>query len=301
MTLFTWVLCGLLAGQEGLPRMVCQCRPERTSLALSETVTVELSLEVRGLLRVVVPKNWLDEPSEATWQATPIAAPQVQDLPDGRKRWIQRLKLDPFLVGDAVALQFRPVQVWTESEAQPREQSWPALSLRVTTIVKPTLDQMRPVADYDDGPKATDNTSGFRDFLIGVTVLTLLALAGWWLARYRSRRARVQVWMAQDRLLQLEKVIPELLARELPMLLRHEVSCQWPIAGEAASTMEWLQALEAIPEAAKIAEQLRPILERCDAAKFAGVELLPAECAELLGQARELVQVLTSRNRVSQP
>ena len=77
---------------------------------LSDPLLATVSILGPAPLAVSVPAPLLVETSRPYWQVRPTGAASVEKLPDGRERWTQSYRLEPFTAGDSVPGGIRSVQ-----------------------------------------------------------------------------------------------------------------------------------------------------------------------------------------------
>jgi hypothetical protein len=273
---------------------------DRVELPLSGQVLLELEIEGPRPLHVELPKDLLAEESETFWQVKPQGTVTVSQSGPGRETWRQRWILEPFSTGSELVVQFNPVKVWTQEEAQPREYRWQSITLKVTSSVKPNLGELRPPTDYDDGRLPTPSQSLLVPILsvIGMSLL-LLGL----LCRLRWRPRTVS-FTAEERFL---RVLDELqtapsaeVAAQLPIALRSWLGSEFPEAQPGISNSQLVELLVAKTECQSIVTELGELLERCDLVKFAGTTLSEQDLTRLMEVIREVVQLVATRKRMAQ-
>ena len=122
-------------------------------MSLSEPLTVTLSLEGPAPLRIEPPPGWLSEESAADWKAGASEPARVEPLAGGNERWSITFRVDPYVVGTAVPLQFAPVRVTAGSRVASETVDWPGLEVRlVTSLTDPKPTDARPITGIEEPP-----------------------------------------------------------------------------------------------------------------------------------------------------
>jgi hypothetical protein len=274
------------------PLVTSAATADRTDVRLSDSVRVTLTVEGAAPLRVELPKELLDPPSLEAWRLRPVGAAAVTDLPGGRQRWTQTFRADPYRPG-MLTLGFAPAKAFAGQAPAPVTVDWrPFPQVTVSSPVQDT-DEARPVTGIEHlphPPSATDPRRLTGAILAGLLAAALGAAVVVWVVRRRKPVPLTPVEWATRELDALDGAEGDDFAERLSGVLRTYLERRSGLPATRRTTAELLAAAaEGFP-----GEAVRPILERCDAAKFAGQALTADECRELLAEARAVVEA-TSR------
>ncbi|HET6575888.1 MAG TPA: hypothetical protein VFG68_19960 [Fimbriiglobus sp.] len=271
--------------------MVAAVTAEPRTVRLSESVRVTLSVEGPAPLRVEVPDEVLDGESAAAWRSRPAGPATVTDMPGGRQRWVRSYRLDPYLYleGKPLHLGFAPARAFVDKDPQPKEVVWKPVEVTVTTEVTAATEP-RPTTGIEELPPADGAADSLRDRIavlaaLGVAVV-LVGVVGAWLLR---RRRRVPPPSPEEwAIARLDELAPgdPAFADRLSDVLRTYLERRSGLPATRRTTAELLTAIgsDGLP-----VELVRPVLERCDAAKFAGLDPTADECRQLLAAVRSIV------------
>jgi hypothetical protein len=262
---------------------------EPRAVRLSESVRVTLSVEGTAPLRVELPDEVLDEESAAAWRARPDSPATVTDLPDGRQRWARTYRFDPYLPGQPLRLGFAPAMAFVGTDPQPKEVAWEPVNVTVTTEVTAATEP-RPTTGIEELPSVGTPTTSLRDRIavfagLGGAVVLAGAVGAWLLRRRRRSPPPSPEEWAAARLDELDPDDPAF-ADRLSDVLRTFLERHSGLPATRRTTAELLIAVE--PDTIPV-ELVRPVLERCDAAKFAGLDPAPEERRQLRADARAIV------------
>jgi hypothetical protein len=260
-------------------------------MRLSESLRATLTIQGEAPLRVELPKPLLDPITDRDWKIQPLGSPGVTQLPDGRERWTQTYRLDPYVPGKGMPVIFAAVNV------NGREVLPGGFEVNViTTITEAKAEAAKPVTGIEElPPPPSDNAMSLSPWW-GIAVV---AVAGACVLFVRLRRKVPPVppheWALGmlDHLEQSEAPEAERVAL-LATIVREFIERRFGIAATKLTTQELLAV--PIPWHAEQSESLRQILDACDRAKFAGVVPSTDECGELLSRCRDWVReaVVTS-------
>lgn len=265
---------------------------EPKAVRLSDSVKVTLTIEGDAPLTVEVPKQVLDDTSEAIWQVRPAGPPSLRDGPKpGRQMWQQVYIAKPFVPGTPT-LEFAPF-VATANGVR-RDVPWGQRQIAVqTSLAAATLEDIRPPTDILELTDPTRDGDGW--FLPIATVGVVLVFAACVVLaalRKRSPEALTPTAWIERELARLGA--PKLPANEfaegLGDALREYAERRSGVAARQRTTAELLAELA--PTGIWTAEQLAElgsVLDRCDLAKFAGRLPDAAEREALLSGARGFV------------
>lgn len=280
--------------------VTAEVQAEPRAVRLSGSVRVTLSVEGTAPLRVEVPDDILDEGSADAWRARPAGPAAIADLPGGRQRWARTYRLDPYLEGKPLHLGFAPAQAFAGTDPQPKEVVWKSVGVTVTAEVTGT-SEARPATGIEELPPA-DVADSLQEraavfAALGVAVV-LAGVAGAWLLR-KHRQApppSPEEWAANH----LDELSPDdpAFADRLSDVLRTFLERRSGLPATRRTTAELLIAAESAagPDVVPV-DLVRPVLERCDAAKFAGLDPTPDERRQLLADARAIITPVAPDDR----
>jgi hypothetical protein len=300
------LVCALSTPTLRAQTVTASATADRTTIRLSENLRATFTIEGPAPLRVELPKDLLSAESAASWRIRPAGPAKTEPLPDGRERWSQTYRLDPYLPGDDVRLTFAPAKVTAGTALRPAEPRWPEIDVKVqTALIGSRADAARPVTPVEElPPLPPDQPELVGWYVAGTTTLlftaaVLLALRRRW--REKRRALPPGEWAAAelDRL-ERDRAAGGRLAERLAAVLREYVERRDGLPAPKLTTTELLAEAERVGWPAESVAALRGLLERCDRAKFAGEAPTDAEGGELLGRAREWVksQVRGQRSEV---
>ena len=155
LSLMTILLSSALAAaQPGQVFPSAEVRP--TSIRLSDSVALTLSLEGPAPLRMEPIREsakLLTAESAAAWHIRPLGPAAITRLSDGRERWSQTFRLDPYLAGEAVPIGFAPVRVMVGTDLNAHEVTWSTQEVRVrTSLAEARAENARPVTGIEQLP-----------------------------------------------------------------------------------------------------------------------------------------------------
>jgi hypothetical protein len=272
---------------------------DRKEMRLSESLRATLTIQGEAPLRVELPKPLLDPIIDRDWKIQPLGSPDVTQLPDGRERWTQTYRLDPYVPGKGMPVIFAAVKV------NGREVLPGGFEVTViTTITEAKAEAAKPVTGIEElPPPPSDNAVSLSPWW-GIAVV---AMAGAGVLFVRLRRKVPPVppheWALGmlDHLEQSEAAETEQVAL-LASIVREFIERRFGIAATKLTTQELLATTTAWP--AEHGESLQQILDVCDRAKFAGDVPDAAVCRELLTQCRQWVRdisVTSSSSSAGEP
>jgi hypothetical protein len=242
------------------------------AILLSEPLTATIAIEGPSPLIVTLPTPLLAEASRSFWQIRPAGIASIEKLSDGNERWTQAYRLEPFLAGDAVPVEFAPLTIAGQMV------SFPKKSVNVKSTVA-DANELRPLAGPEYPPAApVADSSWLIMALIPAAVIFALFLSVFVRRRRPVAIHPLQTFCARfDQLEAISQSKP--FAEALSRLVREIVEWQ---TGEPI-TKRTTSELAAMNSSASYLE----ILRRCDAAIFAGEAL--GDRAGILVQARQLL------------
>lgn len=252
---------------------------DREWIWLSESLTATLRVEGPVPLVVAAPKDWLAPTAAGAWKVTVLGRPKEEKLANGRAVWTQSLRLDPYVPGEGVPLAFvaLPVRAGGSAEAS---LELPARSITVKTrFENAQASDALPITGYEDPPVPASGGPAWPVFVIVGFGIALTAAV---IAVRRRRTATAPAPTSAERLAALDARADALddaaFADELAILLRTHLEAAHGIPAPRRATPE-------LGDAPPL-DRFRPILDRCDEAKFGGA---PIDRRGLLAAARELL------------
>ncbi|QJW96509.1 hypothetical protein FTUN_4066 [Frigoriglobus tundricola] len=242
-------------------------RADRDRITLSGTVRITLAVEGPAPLRVELPKQLLTADADTGWRIRPDGSAAITPAANGRERWQQVYRLDPYTDGAPLVVSFSPVTVNDSKVA------WPAVPVTVTrTVSETTAAAARPVTPPEDVPRPTDPPPDHAPawaFALGPVCVVLLMVV--WVRRRRPKPMPPDQWA----LAALTKLSPGGLggaevAERVAAILRAFVERRFLIPAPTLTTAELSVAAEKQGWPVEQAEPLGALLDECDRAKFAG-------------------------------
>jgi hypothetical protein len=263
---------------------------DRNAVPLSESVRATVAVEGPAPLVVAAPKELLAGGSAEAWRVRPAGPAAVEQLPGGRERWVQAYRLDPYVPGEKVPVAFAPFEVTAGGGPAVRLTVEPR-DVHVSTALKePKAADARPVTGIEELPPVPAGGSELTAAagVVGALFVASLAVVLWMRRRFRSPVVTPADWANHefadlaDRLA-AGTITPERFAERLAAAVRTFTQRRYGLPATRMTTAE-LAAAEPAPPA-----DVLPILERCDLAKFAGLEPTADECREMLAAARTVI------------
>lgn len=266
---------------------------DSTAIALSGELHLTLSVEGKAPIDVEVPRGLTPSPD---WRVRP-AAPKVTTLPDGRERWEQEFRLEPFQTGMAVPLPVQPLSYRAGNEVADRVMTWKPLTIRVTTEVAGTdLTQARPPTGIEELPPAPQSAFPWLAVVAAVLVGCMVAIA--LVAGLRRRRAPALMPSARDQALaelrSLERTdgLGAAEVERVADVVRRYFERQLSLAATKQTTAEFMAAVrQSGALSAEPMGRLEDLLRRCDLVKFAGLRPSADDGRLLLADAGQLIQI----------
>ena len=274
--------------------VMSEAKPDRTEVRLSESVRVTLTVDGAAPLRVELPAELLDEPSAAVWRLRPAGPATVQDLPDGKQRWSQPYRADPYQPGEKLRLGFAPARAFVGADPQPQPVEWPEVTITVTTEVRGDLAEVRPPTGIEELPPPPPRPVPTWEWAAwGVGLAAAVTAVGVLVRRFLRRKPAPlppREW-AERELDRLAAEHPDgpAFAERLSAVLRRFVELRSPLPGTKLTTAELVARLG--PEAGwpvEVLADVTNVLDRCDVSKFAPAPAA-ADREALLALARRVV------------
>lgn len=246
------------------PEVRAGATADKARAALSESVRVVLVLEGPAPLRVELPKPLLTADADAAWRVRPDGPAGLTPLPNGRERWEQRFRLDPYVEGAPLVASFAPVRANGQPVTVP--------PVRVTVEKRVGAQSaVLPVTPPEDPPAPPGAPrAGPLPWAAGAVALVCFALAA---VVWRRARRRPPVPPLEWALAELARVRPEDGAPAVERagaVLRAFVERHFGVPATKLTTGELLAAAAEQGWPVEQADALRGLLDECDLAKFAG-------------------------------
>jgi hypothetical protein len=256
-------------------------------------------LEVEPVKKLTASDGWHLDPKT-------VAKPSTRFSGNGRMSWEQTFSLEPLKPGELV-LQMEPLR-YREKSGDWKTVTWEPIKIKVTTSIerpdKPDVNQARDIT----GPEEVPSDTGKWNWLLwlgGAIVLLGLSLAGWQVGRRWARQRLIQT-PEQWALAELDRMAKENLAATwdanryhtlLSDVVRRYLEKRFQLPASRQTTPEFLQAMHQSPQLTPAQQDLlRDFLQRCDLAKFAGVNPLPEECQATVAMARGFIEQTVVRS-----
>jgi hypothetical protein len=241
---------------------------DQKRVQLSESVHAVVVIAAPSPLRVEPPKQLLVNESDRDWRIKPVGRAVLLPLfgLPGWECWVQKYRLDPYVTGAALHIEFAPLKV-NGKEVAPT-------GLEITVLsslseIKP--DSARPVTGIEElpPPPVVERSSPLW-WILAVSGLVVVGVAVW---RMRGQPKPIPPgeWatMAFDRL-EREGTTGAALVDSVALVLRGFIDRRFGIAAPRLTTTELLIAAEQAGWSVEVSESLGRLLEICDRAKFAG-------------------------------
>ena len=263
------ILSLVLVGSSGAQPMgvTADAKADRERITLSNPVRVTLTLEGPAPLRIVLPKQLLTADADTGWRIRPDGSATMTSAPNGRERWQQVYRLDPYTEGAPLVVSFSPVTV-NDSKV-----TFPTVPVTVTrTVSEATAAAARPVTPPEDvplPPSPVPATVPAWVFALGPVFVVLLMVV--WVRRRRPRAVPPAEWaLAALAKLAAAGAGGSEIAERVAAVLRTFVERRFLIPATTLTTAELSVATEKQGWAVEQAEPLGALLDECDRAKFAG-------------------------------
>lgn len=263
---------------------------DKTTVRLSESVTVTATLQGNAPLVVSPPKEWLLPESAAAWRIRPNGPATLEKQADGQERWVQTFRADPYQAGE-LPLAFAPIEV--KSGAMAKSVEWPTHTVKVqTSITAANAAEARPITGIEDVPPEIIDDRG--PTTIAFTMIGLAIVAAL-IAFALRRRKVVSPTLAATVAQQLDALERSHIAGEidgrtfagrLSEIVRDWVQSRFGLPAKRQTTAELTDITTNWDE--RIREAIREVLSKCDRMKFAGQEPKAEECSELVANARAI-------------
>ena len=238
-----------------------------TPIRLSETTTATLTIVGPAPLLVNLPSEPLSEESQAIWRATTVGTVSTTKLSDGQERWQLSYRVEPFVPGDAIALQFQSIEVDNETIEIPK------VSITVTTDAKAAIANLRPWTDIETVPPLPPSVPMYRRWWwlpIALLALVLLAVRVF----RRSDKPLSMIAMLRQRFVTLEQNAETLptdhFADELHGIVRDFIADHANLDAEHLTTPELIQTVDVDERfSSESGNAIREVLQQCETLRFA--------------------------------
>ena len=256
--------------------------PEGLVLRFHERVALTISVVGDGTVEVRLPEKIVKTPGWREAERSPVS----MELKDGKTVWRRRIILEPLAPVDSV-LQAEPVKF------KIGEEDWRTAStapVAVHIIARSTDDVPRDITGPEAVPPADPDRLDWR-----LPTLVIVAIGMVVLVFFLRRRERLAATPARvlEELRRLEalglcdKGKSERHCTLLAGILRRYLERRYGLPARRRTTEETLAAARSMPELAGDVEFLTSFLSGCDNAKFAPIEVAPAEGRRLTQALRD--------------
>lgn len=275
------------------PTPIALASIDQKRIQLSESVRIQVVFAGPAPLRVEMPKQLLAPDSDRDWKIQPLGLPTIIPLIGflGWECWVQSFRLDPYVIGNALPIEFAPVKV-NGKEVAPTGFEVTVLS----TVSDPKPDSARPVTGIEQLPPPTivETPSPIWWALVGVVIVAVATVA--WRLRHRPKPVLPGEW-ATAAFNRLENLSREALVDGVATVIRGYIDRRFGIPAPKLTTTELLIAAEQAGWPVEETDPLRGLLEICDRAKFAGDIPDDDGCRNLLAGGRDWVNHVGSEPR----
>jgi hypothetical protein len=268
---------------------------DQKRVQLSESVRAMVVIVGPATLRVEPPKQLLATESDRDWKIQPVGRAAVLPLigVPGWECWVQRYRLDPYVTGNALRVEFAPVKV-NGKEVAPNGLEITVLS----SLSDIKVDNARPVTGIEElpPPPIVESSSSLWWVLAGAGVVVIGAVI--WRIRRQPKPVPPGEWaIAAFERLEREDIHGEALVNGVAMVLRGFIDRRFGIPAPRLTTTELLIAAENAGWPIEVSEPLGRLLEICDRAKFAGDVPDNDRSRDLLAGGRDWVNRVCSEPR----
>jgi hypothetical protein len=258
---------------------------DRKNIELSESLTVQLSIEGPAPLRVELSQHLLIPETERDWKIQAVGQPILSRLDPHRERWVQVFRLDPFDHGQSMAVVFAPIRV------NGREVAGTGFQVTVEDphIVPRATDSM-PATGIEQLPPQPPSGDSYVWWWLALLVPLIAASIVAWRLRKSPKPLPPRLW-AFTALAALERdgLAGQALVTAVAAIVRGLIERQFGIPAPKLTTEELLARADQSGWPVEHTDPLRRLLEECDRAKFAGDVPDHDGCQRLLHQGREWV------------
>ncbi len=282
---------GVETQSKALATLEVRYEGDKRKLSLADLITVELGVEGSQALRVEAPT----EPP-AGWLLVERSAERRHTIASHRVRWQLTHRFAPREPGKKVPFAFPAVKIRDERETTV---AWDAIDFEVTTqIAKADLSQLQGIPSIEPAAPLPVRDSTWLWWLAlsaGVFITIALAVLIRLGMRKSAPRTPAQLALREWRRL-MGMNLPatgrsERFITLLTLLVRRYLERQFDLPARRQTTPEFLSRA-AQSDRLTVEEQqfLSTFLKRCDAIKFAGVDMPPDECSRLAEAARQFLE-----------
>jgi hypothetical protein len=251
-------------------------------LRFHERVTLTISIVGDGAVEARLPDKMLKTPGWREAERSPVSLERTKD---GKTVWRRRLLLEPLAPADSV-LQAEPVKFrigegdWQTASTAP---------VPVHIIARSTDDVPRDITGPEAVPAVDPDRLDWRLPTLVIVALGMVALVFFLRRRERQAATPARVLEELRRLEALglcDKGKSERHCTLLAGILRRYLDRRYGLSARRRTTDETLEAARRTSDLAGDAEFLASFLMACDNAKFAPIELAPAEGRRLTESLR---------------
>jgi hypothetical protein len=286
---------GTIVQKQGAAALEIRFDAEKPTLTLADLITVTVNVEgTSALRRPVAP---LDLPFSAPWRLVTRSTDKRESIGPDRVRWSLTYQFEPRGL-DKVPFAFPDVK-FRDGDGEERVARWRPIDFTVTTqIGKLDRSLIHDITDIETLPPIapTNDSWYWWAALAGLgVVLSAVIFAVRGVLRRSRTRTPAEIALYEWRRLVAMK-LPEQGRSErfitlLTTLVRRYVERQFALPARRRTTPEFVEGLAALTSLTAEEKQfLTQFLDRCEAIKFARVEMPAAECARWATASRQFLE-----------
>ena len=286
---------GTILQKQGAASLEVRFDAEKPTLALADLITVTVSVEGSSALRRPIAP--LDLPASAPWHLVTRSTDKRETIGPDRMRWSLTYQFEPRGL-DKVPFTFPDVK-YRDGASEERVAAWRPIDFTVTTrIGKADRSLIHDITDIETLPpiEPADNLWQWGAALAGLGFVLLVAtLVMRKLLRHSKGRSQAEIALYEwNRLVAMK--LPEQGRSErfitlLTMLVRRYVERQFALPARRRTTPEFVEGIAALTSLTDEEKQfLTHFLARCEAVKFARVEMPTVECAQWATASRQFLE-----------
>lgn len=298
------VLAGQSSGAVSDGEVTIRLSPARARLQLSDTLEVELVVEGPAPLQVEPSSSWLTVASQRDWGVMTVGTHRLHSIGSQRERWVQHLRMEPFVPGTTQLIAFAPMRV------NGREYPGPVLEVDVLTGVDPQKDKIGsvvwPAEEQDPAFTPPPQWTGWGWTGVLSAGLVLMGAAGLvWSCQRRSVRLSPRQWAWQKlgeweywltRKWPQEYEVRTLgigrIAAEVSAIVREYIRRRWGWPAPCWTTAELLAAATQAGWTIEQTQALERLLHECDRWRFRAEQRHDELRLRLLHDARAWLELV---------
>lgn len=265
----------------------------------AESIEVRLSGELLTLtvegpdsLDVLPPRVWTSSPG---WRVSKAWAPELEPMPGERRRWRQRVRLEPEKVGETT-LALEPLIV-RHGPGVEEQIDWQPIAVRViTNVQKLDLSALRDLPEPEELPAIPESRLGMW-VLLALCVLAAVGTTAVFVVKRGRRKLDLppHVWATQElstlvALVALGQIETPEIIRRLADLLRRYLELRFGVPALEQTTPELIARLDDMDCLSSCRRgAVRDVLKACDPVKFAKAQPKGDEIEGLFSTVREFI------------